>query len=147
MLTTGIQSLPEPLARAQAVYPGFTPRGEIAAAAAFRAVRSTPLAGYTGHLTGMVPTRLRRPHRPSDLDLRIMELYADFAGEALTRHVGGPQVTVPAIRSAGQWLRPCPVPPACRKPTCRSRRIAGHGPMTAGFASRGGRRGPSAQPV
>ena len=28
--------------------------------------------------------------RPSDRDLRTMELYADFAGEALTAHLGRP---------------------------------------------------------
>jgi hypothetical protein len=127
--------------------PGFTPRREIAAAAAFRAVQSTPLADYTSHLTGTVPTRLRRPHRPSDLDLRIMELYAGFAGEALARHLGRPQVTVATIRPAGAMVTPCSVPPASGKPPCRSRRTAGHGPMTAGFASRGGGRGPSAQLV
>jgi hypothetical protein len=121
MLTTGIQNLPEPLARAQAAYhdgtarlapasadrltrrvehfaqtavadvradPRFTPHREIAAAAGFRAVQSTPLVDYASHLIGMVSTHFQRPHRPSDRDLRIMELYADFAGEALTRHLG-----------------------------------------------------------
>jgi hypothetical protein len=37
----------------------------------------------------MVSTHFQRPHRPSDRDLRIMELYADFAGEALTAHRPG----------------------------------------------------------
>ena len=68
--------------------PGFTPHREIAAAAGFRAVQSTPLVDYAGHLIGMVSTHFQRPHRPSDRDLRIMELYADFADEALTRHLG-----------------------------------------------------------
>jgi GAF domain-containing protein len=63
--------------------PGFTPHREIAAATGFRAVQSTPLADYAGHLIGMVSTHFQRPHRPSDRDLRIMELYADFADEAL----------------------------------------------------------------
>ncbi len=39
--------------------PGFTPHREIAAAARFRAVQSTPLADYAGHLIGMVSTRSR----------------------------------------------------------------------------------------
>ena len=68
--------------------PGFTPHRKIAAAAGFRAVQSTPLVDYAGHLIGMVSTHFPWPHRPSDRDLRIMELYADFAGEALTRHLG-----------------------------------------------------------
>ena len=101
--------------------PGFTPHREIAAAAGFRAVQSTPLVDYAGHLIGMVSTHFQRPHRPSDRDLRIMELYADFAGEAMTRHLAGPPVAVPPIRSAGRWLRPCSIPPASGKPTRRSR--------------------------
>jgi GAF domain-containing protein len=46
--------------------PGFTPHREIAAATGFRAVQSTPLADYAGHLIGMVSTHFQRPHRPSD---------------------------------------------------------------------------------
>ena len=68
--------------------PGFAPHREIAAAAGFRGVQSTPLVDYAGHLVGMVSTHFQRLHRPSDRDLRIMELYADFAGEAVTRHLG-----------------------------------------------------------
>jgi hypothetical protein len=152
MLTTGIQSLPEPLARAQAAYhdrtaPGFTPHREIAAATAFRAAQSTPLADYAAHLIGMVSTHFQRPRRPSYRDLRIMELYADFAGEALIRRLGRPPVPASPVRPAGPWLWPCSITPASGKPTCRSRRVVGHGPMTARFASRAGRHGPSAQPV
>jgi GAF domain-containing protein len=76
--------------------PGFTPHREIAAATGFRAVQSTPLIDYAGHLIGMVSTHFQRPHRPSDRDLRIMELYADFAGEALTAHLGRPSGDGPA---------------------------------------------------
>lgn len=68
--------------------PGFGPHREIAAAAGFRAVQSTPLTDYAGRLIGVVSAHFRRPHRPSDRDLRLMELYADFAGEAVTRHLG-----------------------------------------------------------
>jgi len=68
--------------------PGFAPHREIAAAAGFRAVQSTPLTDYAGSLIGVVSTHFRHPHRPSDRDLRLMELYADFAGEAVTRHLG-----------------------------------------------------------
>ena len=68
--------------------PGFAPHREIAAAAAgFRGAQSTPLVDYAGHLVGMVSTHFQRPHRPSDRDLQIIELYADFAGEAVTRHL------------------------------------------------------------
>jgi hypothetical protein len=44
----------------------------------------------------MVSTHFQRPYRPSDRDLRIIELYAGFAGEALTRHLGRPSGDAPA---------------------------------------------------
>jgi hypothetical protein len=68
--------------------PGFAPHREIAAASGFRAVQSTPLADHAGRLVGMVSTHFRRPHRPASLDLRILELYADFAGQAIAGHLG-----------------------------------------------------------
>ena len=68
--------------------PDFAPHREIAAASGFRGVQSTPLIDYAGHLIGMVSTHYQRPHRPSDRDLRLIELYADFAGEAVSRHLG-----------------------------------------------------------
>jgi hypothetical protein len=36
----------------------------------------------------MVSTHFRRPYRPSDRELRIMEIYGDLAGEAVTRRLG-----------------------------------------------------------
>jgi hypothetical protein len=80
----------------QTVDPACAPHREIAAATGFRAVQSTPLVDYAGHLIGMVSAHFQRPHRPSDRDLRIMELYADFAGEALTAHLGRPSGDGPA---------------------------------------------------
>jgi GAF domain len=70
--------------------PDFAPHRDIAAACGFRAVQSTPLADYAGHLIGVVSTHFRRPHRPSGTDLQVMELYADYAGEALARHLSAP---------------------------------------------------------
>jgi GAF domain len=67
---------------------GFAPHREIAAAAGFRAVQSTPLADSAGRLVGMVSTHFRRPGRPSGRDLRVVELYGDLAGEAVARHLG-----------------------------------------------------------
>jgi GAF domain len=66
---------------------GFAPHRGIATASGFRAVQSTPLADHAGRLVGMVSTHFGRPHRPTDLDLQIMELYADFAGEAIAAHL------------------------------------------------------------
>jgi GAF domain-containing protein len=68
--------------------PGFAPHREIAAATGFRGVQSTPLADYTGRLIGRISTHTQRPHRPSDRDLRVMELYGDLAGEVVTRRLG-----------------------------------------------------------
>ena len=70
--------------------PGFAPHRGIAAASGFRAVQSTPLTDDAGHLVGMVSTHFARPHRPAGLDLRIIELYADVAGEAIAAHLGDP---------------------------------------------------------
>ena len=69
---------------------GFAPHREIAAAAGFRAVQSTPLTDSAGRLIGMVSTHSRLPGPPSGRDLRILELYADLAGEAAARHLGWP---------------------------------------------------------
>jgi hypothetical protein len=69
---------------------GFAPHRDIAAASGFRAVQSTPLVDFAGRLIGMVSTHHRRPHHPSGTDLQVMELYGDFAGEALARQLGTP---------------------------------------------------------
>jgi hypothetical protein len=68
--------------------PGFMPHREIAAAAGFRAVQSTPLADSGGRLVGVVSTHWRRPGPPSGRDLRTLELFGDIAGEAVARHLG-----------------------------------------------------------
>jgi hypothetical protein len=68
--------------------PGFAPHRGVAAASGFRAVQSTPLADKAGHLVGVVSTHFRRPCCPADLDLQIMELYADVAGQAIADHLG-----------------------------------------------------------
>ncbi len=67
------------------VDPGFTAHRDIAAGARFRGVQSTPLVDYSGHMIGMVSTHFQRPSRPADETLRILQLYGDFAGEALVR--------------------------------------------------------------
>jgi hypothetical protein len=68
--------------------PDFAPHRDIAASSGFRGVQSTPLVDYAGHLIGMVSTHFRRPYRPSDRELRIMEIYGDLAGEAVTWRLG-----------------------------------------------------------
>jgi hypothetical protein len=70
--------------------PDFAPHRDIAAASGFRAVQSTPLINYAGRPVGRVSTHFRRPYHPPGLDLRIMQLYADYAGEAVAAHLGLP---------------------------------------------------------
>jgi hypothetical protein len=68
--------------------PGFAPHPGIAAATGFRSVQSTPPLDYSGRLTWMVSTHFRRPHRPADRDLQILQYYGDFTGEAIAGHLG-----------------------------------------------------------
>ena len=66
--------------------PGFAPHRAIAAAAGFRAVQSTPLVSREdGKALGMVSTHFRRPHRPSERELRLTDLYAAHAAIAIAR--------------------------------------------------------------
>ena len=67
--------------------PDFAPHREIAAAAGFRAVQSTPLADSRGRLIGIVSTHWRRPGPPPAPSMRILELFGDLAGEAIARHL------------------------------------------------------------
>jgi PAS domain S-box-containing protein len=65
--------------------PGFAPHRPIAAASGFRAVQSTPLTGSDGRPLGIISTHFRRPHRPSQRDLRFTDLYARQAVEMIER--------------------------------------------------------------
>lgn len=65
--------------------PGFEPHRQIAASAGFRAVQSTPLFGRNGEPLGMLSTHFRRPHRPSERELRFTDLYARQAAELIER--------------------------------------------------------------
>jgi GAF domain-containing protein len=124
--------------------PGFTPHREIAAATGFRAVQSTPLVDYAGHLIGMVSTHFQRPHRPSDRDLRIMELYADFASEALTAHLGRPSGDSPADPVGRAFVTALLDPAHVGDPDVSVPfELWVMGRMTVSFARRAGRRGPA----
>ena len=58
---------------------------EIAAAAGYRAVQSTPLISRGGDLIGILSTHFRRPHRPTDRELRMLDLYARQAADVIER--------------------------------------------------------------
>jgi PAS domain S-box-containing protein len=57
----------------------------LARAAGYRAVQSTPLVGREGNALGMLSTHFRRPYRPSDADLRRLDLYIRQAADFIER--------------------------------------------------------------
>ena len=57
----------------------------IARAAGFRAVLSAPLIGRDGTPLGMLSTHFRSVHRPSEQDLRRLDLYARQAADFIER--------------------------------------------------------------
>jgi signal transduction histidine kinase/DNA-binding NarL/FixJ family response regulator len=56
---------------------------DIAAAAGFRSIQSTPLLSRTGALLGVLSTHWSHPHRPSERDLYMLDLYAREAADVL----------------------------------------------------------------
>jgi len=67
--------------------PGFAPHREIAAAAGFRAVQSTPLTDYTDRVLGMVSIHYPNPYRPPDRDLLIMRRFGQTVGAIMADHL------------------------------------------------------------
>ena len=63
----------------------FAPHRQIASAAGFRAVQSTPLFSRGANVLGVISTYFRRPHRPSERELRLTDLYARQAAEMIER--------------------------------------------------------------
>ena len=61
----------------------FRPLRAIAASVGFRSLQSTPLLSRTGALLGVLSTYWGHPHRPSDHDLHMLDLYAHEAAEIL----------------------------------------------------------------
>jgi len=56
-----------------------------ARAAHFRALQCTPILSREGAVKGMLATHFRRPHRPSERDLRLTDLYMRLASELIAR--------------------------------------------------------------
>jgi DNA-binding response OmpR family regulator len=65
--------------------PMFQPHLTIVNAAGYRAVQSTPLSSHGGGLLGIISTHFRRPHRPSQRELRLLDLYLRQAAEIIER--------------------------------------------------------------
>lgn len=71
-----------------ATFPGL--RGatdrEVALADGIRATQSTPMIGRAGELVGVLSNQFPRPHRPSDDELRLIDLLAWMATDFVERY-------------------------------------------------------------
>ena len=65
-----------------------TPALDVMLAAEARAVQSTPLVSRTGKVLGMFSTHYRRPHRPSERELQLLDLLARQAADLIERKRG-----------------------------------------------------------
>jgi PAS domain S-box-containing protein len=65
--------------------PAYEPHRQVAAAAGYRAVQSTPFKSRHGSILGMLSTHFRRPRRVSDRDERFLDLYARHAADLIER--------------------------------------------------------------
>lgn len=57
----------------------------IAAEARYRAMQCTPLVSRNGELLGIVSTQFPQPHRPSEHELRLLDLYLVHATDTIER--------------------------------------------------------------
>ena len=64
----------------------FAPMRHITRAAGYRAVQSTPLIGRDGAPLGMISTHWAKVYRPSEQDLRRLDLYARQAADFIERN-------------------------------------------------------------
>jgi PAS domain S-box-containing protein len=55
--------------------PAYAPHRLVAMREGYRALQSTPIRGRDGTITGMISTHFRRPHRPSDRELQLTDIY------------------------------------------------------------------------
>jgi len=65
--------------------PEFEPHREIAAAAGFRAMQSTPLFSRSGEPLVVLSTHFRQPRRPPVRELRLTDLYAIQVAQVIER--------------------------------------------------------------
>ncbi|HMF49770.1 MAG TPA: sigma 54-interacting transcriptional regulator [Candidatus Saccharimonadales bacterium] len=65
--------------------PDFAQLRPFAQSAGIRAAQSTPLFSHSGDILGMISIYFRRQHRPSERDLRMLDLYARQAAEMVER--------------------------------------------------------------
>jgi signal transduction histidine kinase len=65
--------------------PTFVHLAPIYAASGFVACQSTPLHGSNGQVFGVLSTHFGQPHRPSERELRLLDLYAQTAERVIER--------------------------------------------------------------
>lgn len=65
------------------VDPIFAAYREAARGAGFRACHSTPLITRRGKIIGVLSAHFRQPHRPSERETRLMDLYAQMAADII----------------------------------------------------------------
>lgn len=65
--------------------PEYEPHRPIASAAGYRAVQATPLKTHHGIIVGMLSTYFQEPHRVSERDQRLLDLYARHAADLIER--------------------------------------------------------------
>ncbi|HET8697939.1 MAG TPA: GAF domain-containing protein, partial [Gammaproteobacteria bacterium] len=63
----------------------YAPLRDVARAAGYRAVQSTPIVSRDGRRLGMISTHFRSPHRPSEHSLRLLDLYVQQAVDFIER--------------------------------------------------------------
>jgi PAS domain S-box-containing protein len=63
----------------------FAAHRPVAMEAGFRAVQSTPLIGHDAALLGVLSTYFRNPHRSSNTELRLTDLYSRYAMQLVER--------------------------------------------------------------
>jgi PAS domain S-box-containing protein len=66
--------------------PLFTAFRPLARAAGYRAMQSTPITNRDGMPLGMLATHFRSAHKPTEQDLRLLDLYVRQAAEIIERH-------------------------------------------------------------
>jgi len=65
--------------------PEYLPHRAIAAHEGYRAVQSTPIRGPEGVTIGMLSTHFRQPHRPSDRELQLTDIYIRMVSGLIAR--------------------------------------------------------------
>ena len=94
--------------------PLFAPYRDAAKLGGFRAVYSTPLIVQHGKIIGVLSMYFAQPHRPSEREIRLMELYARHAADAMesarlrdqaSRELKGRQQTEAVLRQTQETER------------------------------------------